>query len=60
MVKRIDPKGCGCTDCLVGWSRPLDQASEFDLAMAAAGFIQNASGCDIELEAKTQIKVTPS
>lgn len=25
---RVDPPGCGCTDCLVGDSVPIDQLTE--------------------------------
>lgn len=41
---RIDPAGCGCTDCLTGYSVPLDQASPWDLLRLVRGEAANATG----------------
>jgi hypothetical protein len=30
-VHRIDPTGCGCTDCITGYSVPLDRATHSDI-----------------------------
>lgn len=30
----IDPPGCGCTDCLMGYSTPITQVNSRDLAAA--------------------------
>ena len=42
----LDPGGCGCTDCLVGNSIPIDSPRMKDLAQAAANGrkIVNRSG----------------
>lgn len=44
MIARLDPPGCGCTDCLTGHSRPIDVASNEELAACARGQIENATG----------------
>lgn len=41
---RLDPDGCGCTDCIIGESTPLDEATNQQTAAAAAGLIGNATG----------------
>lgn len=41
---RIDPAGCGCTDCLTGYSVPLDQATDQDLLRLVRGEAANATG----------------
>lgn len=43
MIKRIDPAGCGCTDCMTGYSRPLGQASQRELVQMLTGKIQDAT-----------------
>jgi hypothetical protein len=35
----IDPPGCGCTECMVGEYRPLQDASEAELRALAAGHL---------------------
>lgn len=47
-LKRIDPKGCGCTDCITGYSKPIDFCDKSELAMLFVGELYNASGCDLE------------
>jgi hypothetical protein len=45
IVRRIDPKDCGCTDCLIGWSVPIDQArAEVFDRYAATQFDPNFRG----------------
>lgn len=46
--KRVDPVGCGCTDCLTGYSVPLDQASNRILHKMVCGKVQNATGFSTE------------
>lgn len=40
---RLDPSGCRCTDCIIGWSVPVDKASDRDLDVLA-GTTDDASG----------------
>lgn len=35
----IDPEGCGCTDCIVGESVPLDNVSPVQLLSIVSGFV---------------------
>lgn len=47
MIQRLDPEGCGCTDCTVGdHSAPLNEASEEVVFLAAVGDIANATNRD--------------
>jgi hypothetical protein len=40
---RIDPRDCGCTDCMSGWSVPLREATDDDVFAMLAGEIQDAT-----------------
>lgn len=44
LAKRIDPKGCGCTDCLIGYSKPLEDISSREIDMIITDDIQDATG----------------
>lgn len=37
----IDPPGCGCTDCIIGWSTPLDAVRVDVLLTATLDFQMN-------------------
>jgi len=50
--KRIDPVGCGCADCLVGYSKPFDLCSEKEFAWCFLGIIQNATGLKLSIECR--------
>ncbi len=41
---RIDPYGCGCTDCIVGWSKPLEAATDAEVLLMLRGGVDNATG----------------
>lgn len=43
-IQRLDPPTCGCTDCLTGYSRPLDQASAVLIRRMIKGRVQDATG----------------
>jgi len=47
-IKRIDPRGCGCTDCLIGYSKPLGFADGTELFLMLQGAIQNATGYEAD------------
>lgn len=53
---RLDPPGCGCTDCLVGNSKPIDEASERELFDARAGVLVNSSGHHVHVAASVGYK----
>jgi hypothetical protein len=44
MLIRIDPIDCGCTDCMTGDSRPVNQCTDYHKMRCALGEIENASG----------------
>ena len=52
---RVDPEGCGCTDCLIGESKPIDQCSQRELVKLYYGEIDNASGREISATIKIEI-----
>jgi len=43
-IDAIDPPGCGCTECITGLYRPIDQASDKELIAMILGEIPNHSG----------------
>ena len=43
-IKRIDPMGCKCTDCLIGHSKPLDYCDQDDLRLLYKGKLINSAG----------------
>lgn len=54
MIKRIDPPDCDCTDCITGYSKPINFATEHELGVAfyCPKQISNASGAVIKRELK--------
>jgi hypothetical protein len=46
-IDAIDPPGCGCTECITGLYRPIDQASDEELIAMILGEIPNHSGYDV-------------
>jgi hypothetical protein len=55
-VRAIDPPGCGCTDCLIGWSVPLDRASSTQVADMIARHLLNRTSTDMTIT--TTVTVT--
>lgn len=45
-IKRVDPEGCGCTDCMIGHSRPFDETTDEQLIDLIRGNLQDATGYD--------------
>jgi hypothetical protein len=43
---QIDPRGCGCTECITGLYVPLEHATVSQLLKAAHGLMSNATGLD--------------
>jgi hypothetical protein len=50
-LKRIDPPDCGCTDCIIGYSKPINHCSCDELMLLHLELLQNASGL------KTTVKI---
>ena len=47
---RLDPDGCGCTDCLTGESVPYDRATEAQVVACALGKLVNATGRELTIK----------
>jgi len=45
-IKRLDPPGCGCTDCITSppYSRPIDTVSDDLVISMLMGDVLNATG----------------
>jgi hypothetical protein len=41
--RRIDPPGCGCTDCMTGYSLPLGDAGDAQIRQLLKGNLQDAT-----------------
>ena len=44
VAHRIDPADCGCTDCILGFSKPAGQASDYELDLMSRSIVDNATG----------------
>jgi len=48
-LKRIDPKNCGCTDCITGYSKPVNFCTQEELVKFMMGEFHDASGCELKV-----------
>lgn len=46
-IDAIDPPGCGCTECITGIYRPIDQANDDELIAMILDEIPNHSGYNV-------------
>lgn len=51
---RIDPGHCGCTDCLTGWSVPLERANWLEIKRMLKGKVMDATSHVFEVK-KTRV-----
>lgn len=61
----IDPVGCGCTECLIGEYKPVDQATADDMLALFLGELRDNAGLSWSIErsglyAEGPFTVTPS
>ena len=45
-LHRLDPPNCGCGDCVTGYSKRIDEASDFEIDQMRAGALKDATGLD--------------
>lgn len=43
ILHRLDPVTCGCTDCITGYSKPLESATTDDIRRMLTGDLQDAT-----------------
>lgn len=48
--KRVDPPGCGCTDCLTGYSIPLDRADAKTVKRLVEGKLRNSTSTPLVMQ----------
>jgi hypothetical protein len=44
---RLDPETCGCTDCIVGNSKPINEASAAEVLLLLDGKLRNATSYNL-------------
>lgn len=54
--ERVDPPNCGCTDCLTGYSVPLNLATWQTIKAMINGDVQDATSTELEVT----VVVTPA
>lgn len=57
--QRVDPAGCGCTDCLTGYSVPIGTADQLTLLAVQQGLIADSSSTTPEQFESYLQKATP-
>ena len=55
-TQRVDPPTCGCTDCLTGYSVPLNLATWQTIRAMIHGDVQDATSTDLDV----MVVVTPA